>query len=125
MINNTGWDEFWAGVGSEEWLAAQRLLELSPVLQRDARLWVLANTADDDDPWQAWADDVDARGRGWSSTERRLFGIVAALTTGRPLDLSTLGNLGSWEIDVWQILVDWGTGGNNREYPGRAWVVAR
>ncbi|GAB3750762.1 hypothetical protein [Microlunatus parietis] len=121
----TTWNEYWARVGSEEWLAAKALLELSPAVRRDASLWLLAVGDDRRDPWQAWVDDVDTRGRGWSSTERRLYAIVASLTTGRLLDLSTIANLGSWETAAWAILVDWGTGGNNREYPGRARVVAR
>jgi len=29
--------------------------------------------------WDAWVADVDEHGRGWSSTESRLFEVVAAL----------------------------------------------
>ncbi|GAB3765698.1 hypothetical protein [Microlunatus parietis] len=119
----TTWNDFWKTVGSEEWLAAKALLELSRAVGNDAARWLLDDVEHEDGPWQAWVDDVDANGRGWSSTEWRLFGIVASLTTGRPLDLSTLAYLGSWETAAWAVLVDWGTGGNNREYPGRARVV--
>lgn len=37
---------------------------------------------------------------------------------------AVMGYLGSWELDAWRILVAWGTGGNNREYQGRATVVS-
>jgi hypothetical protein len=77
--------------------------------------------------WDAWVADVDERGRGWSSTESRLFEVVAALVVDdRKLALTrVLDYMGSWETDVWRVLVEWGTGGNNRELPGRATVVAR
>lgn len=120
MINS--WEEFWRTVGSEEWLTAKALLELSPAVQRDAAR-CLDDTDDERGPWQAWVDDVETSGRGWSSTEARLYAVVASLTTGRPLDLSTLAYMGSWEIEVWAALVDWGTGGNNREHGGRARVI--
>jgi hypothetical protein len=33
--------------------------------------------------------------------------------------------MGTWENGVWQILTEWGTGGDNREVPGRCAVVLR
>lgn len=134
------WDAYWATVGSEEYLAAKALLELSSI-QLDAAQWLewhRDEQYDDDhnpagwsDPyptldWDAWIRDYDETGRGWSGTEHRLFRIVAALVSSeeRPFPLrETLGYMGSWETDVWRILVEWGTGGNNREYPGRATVI--
>lgn len=76
--------------------------------------------------WRAWVADVDLRGRGWSSTEWRLFAVVAALTTGRPLTIvGVLDRRGSWEADVWRVLTEWGTGGDNRGNPGRSTAVRR
>lgn len=133
------WPDFWKQVGSEEWLAAKALLELDTygTVRNDAghhlaypaqpyrtvnedgeRCWAIVMD------WEGWVADVDEHGRGWSSTERRLFHLVAALTTGRPLNIiGVLDQMNSWEHDVWRILVDWGTGGNNRDRRGRSAVV--
>jgi len=133
------WAEFWARVGDEDWLAAKALLELSSI-RREAESWLRweRDPLYDDsgepfgytDPypvldWEAWIADYDAEGRGWSSTEHRLFALVAALVIpDRQIAFrSVLGYMGSWETEVWRILTEWGTGGNNREYPGRATVV--
>lgn len=71
--------------------------------------------------WEAWAEDYDREGRGWSSTEHRLAQLVAALTVrDRTMKISgVLDLMGSWERDVWRILVEWGTGGNQRDQRGR------
>lgn len=144
----TEWDSYWRGVGSEEWLTARQLIELSPSLRSEAASWLRTGKGRD---LTDWIHDVDDTGRGWSSTESRLFRVVAALIDpypdadwvedlpSLPLYVVKVGDdykrtvplvyfleqMGSWEIDVWRILVNWGTGGNNREYPGRATVVAR
>lgn len=136
------WDEYWAKVGSEEWLAAKALLELSSI-RHEAESWLRWERDElwDDDgnvvghsdpypvmPWDAWIADYDENGRGWSSTEHRLFSIVAALVSQEPRAIPLRGMLdymGSWETDVWRILTEWGTGGNNRDHPGRATVVER
>jgi hypothetical protein len=74
--------------------------------------------------WLEWVADVQTRGRGWSSTENWLYQIVAALTGDQPLQLAgVLDNMGSWEHEVLDVLVQWATGGNNREFPGRLAVV--
>jgi len=139
------WDETWARIGSEDMLAAKALIELSPSLRAEAGFWltydeqpVYASDAWDaeqigteqGDPifdYPAWLADVEKNGRGWSSTEGRLFQVVASLLDAeRKMPLRfVLDAMGSWETDVWRILVAWGTGGNNREYPGRATVVTR
>lgn len=127
-------------VGSEEWLAALALLELSPALagdaagftewSRDGGRFIPAGRAEDaaslfqpnpEMDWAGWVADVDDRGRGWSSTQARLFELVAALTVdGRQLSLvGVLDRMGSWEREVLAVLVQWASGGNNREYPGR------
>lgn len=130
------WEDAFAGVGSEEWLTAKALMEVDPhrTLINDAVQFISPNgngyRADDGSwveevtvDWDAWVEDVYERGRGWSSTENRLFNLVASLVTDRLVSIrDVLGYLGSWEYDVWRILVDWGTGGNNREHPGRASV---
>jgi hypothetical protein len=140
----TAWDAFWRRVDSEEWLTARALLQLSPALHREATSWVEKRGHDGLHDWIA---DVDNNGRGWSSTEARLFRVVAALvdpypdrdeprgpweaptTDGGVRRVVAVTNflelMGSWEGDVWRILTEWGTGGNNRDVSGRATVVAR
>ena len=132
-------------IGNESMLAALALLRLCPPVERDAERFAEWSTGgrytyegEGDEQvgtfhpnaivdWDAWVADVDKVGRGWSSTEARLFEIVAALTVeDRKIALNgVLDHLGSWETDVWRVLVEWGTGGNNRELPGRASVVVR
>jgi hypothetical protein len=138
------WAAYWSDVNGESWLSAKALLELSPSLLGEAAGWVKLGR-----DLHEWVRAVDADGRGWSSTEARLFRIVAALIDpypevdsrnlppyvvipdpnlsdrGRRLIPLTdcLDSMGSWETEVWQILVNWGTGGNNREYRGRATMV--
>lgn len=146
MTERTGstrptWDEYWATIGDEQLLAAGALLELSATVRADVENWLCwqheqAWTATDgtqvpaerwaDLDWDGWAVDVEERGRPFSSTEGRLVEIVAALAARRPLQLDGVLNLmGSWETDVWRILTEWGTGGNNRDRAGRATVTTR
>jgi hypothetical protein len=135
------WEQFWRRVDGEDWLTAKALIELSPALHREAADWLARGPSLRD-----WVDDVDERGRGWSSTEGRLFRVVAALLDPAPdavdahevpyaiqigdgrvrraVPLSYfLDLMGSWEGDFWHILTNWGTGGNNRDHPGRATVI--
>lgn len=138
------WDAYWATVGAEDWLAAKALLELSATVRRDAAQWLRWETrplwssdgqerigVGDPEPvldWDDWVTDVDDRGRGWSSTEKRLYEVVAALVSQerRAIPLrGVLDEMGSWETDVWRILIEWGTGGNNRDRPGRVTVRGR
>lgn len=134
------------GVGNEAWLAALRILSISATVQADAAQfteWSRGGRFVDEpdgpetarifmpDPsldWEAWVADVDEHGRGWSSTEHRLYELVAGLVIrGRTVDLvDTLGNLGSWERDILQTLVTWASGGTPTT-PGRLTVerVAR
>ncbi len=124
-----------AGVGSEDWLAALALLDLSPAVARDAEQYTQWSeyggryTDDSFQPnaemdWEAWVADVDEHGRGWSSTEWRLFELVAALVIAeRKLALrGTLDAMGSWERQVLDVIVQWASGGNNRDLPGRVRV---
>ena len=129
-----------AEVGNEDWLAGLALLKLSPVLQIDAGRHTVWGTGgryvdapgeeanlktrvflpDPEMDWAAWAADVDDRGRGWSSTEWALFGLVAGLTVrDRQVSLREVFNMGSWEREALSILVEWASGGNQREHPGR------
>ena len=133
------WDEYWAGVANEDWQAARVLLELSGRVRRfyAAHLAVLLEPAFDDDghqlparrrdvvlDWESAAGCIDTGhintwhintgqvgAAGFSSTEARLAQLVAALTTGAPLDLASLTWMGSWSSQVWQVLVEWGTDG--------------
>lgn len=116
-----------AGVGSERWLAALALVDLSPGLSAELAGWT--SWASEDGTftyegevatfhpmplmrWEEWAADVDERGRGWSSTERRLAGLVMALTVDRPVRLvGVLDGLGDAETDALRVLVEWATGG--------------
>lgn len=116
----TGWDEFWAGVGSEEWLAAKAVLDADPRLTvgRD-----FAQYLDEADPWDAWIASVKEDGRGWSSTEWRQYRIVAALVDyDEVLNLQLLAQLGSWGRPILTALVEYASGGNNRDLPGRLTV---
>ena len=140
------WGQTWARIGSDDMLAAKALIELSGDLKADAVTWlgyeqlpVYASDAWDaerigtrqGDPiflYEEWIADVEGRGRGWCSSAARLFEVVAALLDpDRTLNLRvTLGyGMGSWETDVWRILTEWGTGGNNRDRAGRLTVAAR
>jgi hypothetical protein len=133
-----------AGVGSEEWLTALALLDLPPVVADDAARYTewsqgggrftYAGEGDDrvstfhpdaEMDWEAWVNDVDQAGRGWSSSEARLYELVTALTvSGRKVALvGVLDQLGSWERQALDILIQWASGGNNREYPGRLTVA--
>ena len=144
-ITTTTWDATWDRIGSEDWLTAKALLELSPALHHEAVSWVEQRGIDG---LGDWIRDVDTQGRGWSSTEARLFRVVAALldpspdvldarqvTYGIQVDddhvrravplVTFLELMGSWEGEVWRILTEWGTGGNNREHAGRFTAVPR
>lgn len=131
-----GWDEVWEDYGSGSWLAAKALIEISPALLRDAAQWTayapISGHRDDQgvfrpDPIfeaEQWIASVESQGRGWSSTEQHLFEVIASLLDPeRSMRLvGFLDSMGSWEAEVWRILVNWGTGGDNREHPGRARV---
>lgn len=140
LIDN--WAAYWAGVGNEEYLTARALLDLSYDVRTEVARhlsYVPEETEVEGDEvmvtggywrldWEAFAASLDATDDTrplFSSTGQRLARLVAALTADAPFDVCALTRMGSWETDVWRILVNWGTGGNNREYPGRATVVAR
>lgn len=140
--DTTDWAKYWSGVGNEEYLTVRALLELSydvRVTVAQHLTWVPEETEVYDGEeyttggywkldWDAFAASLDATDDTrplFSSTGERLARLVAALTTGSEFAVFDLARMGSWETEVWQILVNWGTGGNNREYPGRAKVVAR
>ena len=123
------WEQYWAVVANEDWRAARGLLELSGRVRRfyAAHLAVVLEPAFDDDghqlperrqevilDWESAAGCIDTghiNAAGFSSTEARLARLVAALTTGAPLDLASLTWMGSWSSQVWQILCAWGTDG--------------
>ena len=135
-------DQVRATVGSEEWLTALALLDVDPhhvvardvarftEWSRDGGTYTYEGEGDDKVStfhpdalvdWQAWITDYDENGRGWSSTEQRLAQVVAAVVDherGIPI-AGLLDYMGSWEGEVWRILTEWGTGGNNRDLPGR------
>jgi hypothetical protein len=126
-------------------LAAKAIIELSFDLKADAAQWLGYDEqrvyASDDwraqqigveqgDPiffYDEWIADVEANGRGWCSSAHSVFDVVASLLDPeRPMHLRrSLGYMGSWEADVWRILVAWGIGGNNRDAGGRMTAVVR
>lgn len=128
-----------AECGSEEWLATFALLDLSPAVRADAAQYTewargdgrFTYEGDGEDQvstfhpsawmdWEAWVASVEDKGRGWSSTESRLYQLVAALIAERPLKLrGVLDGMNSWEREVLDIVVQWASGGNNRDRPGR------
>jgi len=124
--DNSGalWREYWVQVRNEDWLTAGRLLDLSPRVQGFFACYLAEDVVpsyDDDGherprslhevalDWEAAAARIEAD--GFSSTERRLAMLVAALTTGQPLDLESLTRMGYWTLQVWRVLLDWGTDG--------------
>ncbi|MGL4743724.1 MAG: hypothetical protein ACRCXL_04970 [Dermatophilaceae bacterium] len=130
-------------VGSEDWLAGLALLGLCPVVARDAARFTEWSRDDGSytydgeredrmgtfhpQPlmdWAAWAADVDGCCRGWSTTEWRLYELVTGITVeDRPMQLSSvLTGLGSWEAQALTIVVEWASGGNQRDLPGRVAV---
>jgi len=133
------WNSYWADVGNERLLAAKALLELSPTVRGAVAQWLRTDIEprfDDDGnevgeaeyinlDWDGWAADLESNGGPFSSTETNLAAVVAALTAGKPINLvQALECTGSWETQLWKVLVEWGTGGNNRDLPGRATVLA-
>lgn len=133
------WNSYWSDVRNERLLAAKSLLELSPTVQRDVAQWLRTekepwfddegNEISETDfinlDWEGWAAEFTANGAPFSATENNLARLVAALAADVPLNLvQVLEYTGSWERQVWKVLVEWGTGGNNLELPGRATVVA-
>ena len=135
---NQQWNAYWTGVNSERLLAVRALLDLSGTVRADVAKWlnIKRDPMFNDDgeqvgedeyvniDWEAWAADFDANGRPFSSTELHLAELVAALAADKPIKLArVLEYTGSWETELWRVLVDWGTGGNNRDLPGRATVV--
>jgi len=61
--------------------------------------------------WQEYWNGVGNGADGFSSTEARLARLVAAPTTGQPLELASLTWMGSWSSQVWRVLCEWGTDG--------------
>lgn len=123
-FDEPSWEALFADAGNKNWLAAKALLELDPhrTVQRDAARWITSSGSDGhladsgewvwelELDWVAWVADVDERGRGWSSSEHRLFQVVASLVAGRPFPIAgVLDQLGSWEVGAWRILAAWGT----------------
>lgn len=137
---NDRWNAYWARVDNERLLAVGALLDLSSTVREDVAQWLRTEKEplfNDDGAevgeeeyvnvdWDGWATDFETTGRPFSSTEANLAKLVAALVADRPINLArVLEYTGSWETALWKVLVEWGTGGNNRELPGRATVVVR
>jgi hypothetical protein len=137
---NGQWNGYWSGIDNERLLTARALLDLSSTVREDVARWLRTETEpifnDDGDEvgeeeyvnldWEGWATDVEVAGRPFSSTEANLAKLIAGLVADRPVKLAAvLEYTGSWETELWKALVEWGTGGNNRDLPGRATVVGR
>lgn len=138
-------DQVRAFAGSEEWQAGLALLDLCPGLALNAARFTewsdhggrYVPTGDGEvqevvfhpDPlmdWEAWAADVDDAGRGWSSSEWRLFELIAGITIReRKVSLEEVFSFGSWEREALAIVVEWATGGNQGVQPGRYTIAPR
>ena len=121
------WEQYNAYVRNEECAAAIAVLECDPfgVVLADAARWLRESPTRDGryadgmfkpEPfldWEAWVADVDQRGRGWSSTQWRLYQVAAGLATGREFNIvGVLDRLNEWTRPVLMILIAWSTGGN-------------
>lgn len=122
------WQEYRDWIRDQDLVAAVTLLEVDArgVMRADATRWLSYtplgsrwNAGDRSRPepaldWQGWVDDVDLRGRGWSSTQWRLYAVVAGLATNRPLCLvGVLDQMSDWQVPVWRILTAWGIGASH------------
>jgi len=118
------WQECWAGVRNEDWLAAARLLDASPRVRGYFTYYLgekLTPRLDEAGnevgapfrnvvlDWETAADRIHLD--GFSSTEYCLARLVAALTTGQPFPIKDLARMGFWSTHVRQVLVEWGTDG--------------
>ena len=107
------WERYWSQVGNEQWLTARELLDLSARVRGVFTQFVTPVTGAHRDrlrlDWDAAAEQVERE--GLSSTEYRLARLFLALTTGRPVDLESLSCMGSWQDEVWRVLVEWATDG--------------
>ena len=119
------WAEYRTWVRNEELSAAVALLGVDPygVVQKDAVRWLcwrpfdeLWDTEETYKPepvmdWKAWVADVDRIGRGWSSTQWRLYDLVAGLATGREFNIvGVLDRLNEWAVPAWRVLMTWAGG---------------
>jgi len=123
------WERYWSEIGNEQWLAARELLDLSPRVRNLFATFVAVEDRWGDGhaelqlDWEAAA--AQAERDGLSSTEYHLARLVAALTTGQPIDLVSLSWMGSWQGEVWRVLVQWGTDGAWTTAPGTGMTPAR
>ena len=124
-ITRPTWEDLTEAFGSEEYLAAIRLLQLSSI-QHDAIQWASHTEYGPTIDWEGWVRDVDEQGRGWSSTEHRLFALIASLVIPeRPMKIVyCLELMGSNQRQVLEVLVDWASGGNNKDRPGTLRIEA-
>ncbi len=109
-VNGGGWHRLWLRLTSRQDLSAVQV-EI---------------TEGEGVEFTTGSGDVDLTGRGWSSTEWRLFNLVTAITIReRKVFLTEVFNLGSWERDALAVVVDWASGGNQAERPGRSTIAPR
>lgn len=129
------WQEYKDRVRNEVLAAAMAVLEVDPyrVVLQDAANWLRYTPVGDGrlvdgvfqpDPcleWGGWAESVDRIGRGWSSTQWRLFEVAAGLATGREFNIvGVLDGLNEWTGPVWRVLLAWSAGGTAEEIGGAA-----
>jgi hypothetical protein len=103
------WSRFWNDVDNPAWLAARDLLDLCPTVRRFFAGYL---DVDEEGVWLDWTTAAEhLADTGFSSTEGRLALLVAALTTGTPVDIGLLDSMGSWQDDVWAVMTSWATEG--------------
>lgn len=108
------WQRYWSQVGNENYLAAKKLLDLSPRVTNHFAAHAHART--DDGGWEVQWDKAIAAvpNSGMSSTEFRLAELVCSLIEPSevPVPLTYLSLMSSWTEDVLRILVEWATDGH-------------
>jgi hypothetical protein len=127
------WEEYRTCVRNEELVAAMTLLEVDPyaTVRNDAARWLSWSQRGDGrmvagvlmpNPqldWEAWVTDVESLGRGWSSSQWRMYDVVAGLTANRPFNIvGVLDRLNEWGTPAWCILAAWGSGANADQIRG-------
>lgn len=102
-MTDARWDAYLSSTAPGPYRVAATIIAQSPTLSREASTWLSGD--DDEVDWVDWFVDVANRGRGWSSTEWRLFKLARQV-------------LWAWEHPLDAEEIDVGTGWYSTEHPG-------